>query len=121
MNDMPKQKIILKGIIANKGKVEGKVRIIDADTINDKKLMEEVSKVKKGDILVTTMTRPIFVTAMRKAVAIIAERGGILCHAAMVAREFNLPCIISAKDATRVLKNSQKVLVDANKGIIYEI
>lgn len=116
-----KQKIILKGIPANRGKAIGRVRIVSGDTINDKQLLKELSKVKRGDILVTTMTRPLFVVVMRKIKALITDRGGILCHAAMVAREFNLPCIVNTIRATRVLKNRQKILVDGDKGIVYEV
>jgi pyruvate,water dikinase len=66
------------------------------------------------------MTRPLYVACMRKIRAIITDRGGILCHAAMVAREFRLPCVVNTKNATKKLKNGQKIIVDANKGIIYE-
>lgn len=116
---MAKQKIFLKGISANIGKVEGRARIISGDTINDSKLLKELTKVKNGEILITEMTRPLFVTVMRKVAGIITDRGGILCHAAMVAREFNLPCIVNTRNATRELKTGQKILLDANKGIIY--
>jgi len=115
------QKIILKGIPANRGRVKGKARIIKGDTINDAELLKHLSEVKQGEILITEMTRPLFVTAMRKVRGIITDRGGILCHAAMVAREFNLPCVVNTREATRKLKNGQKILLDADKGIIYEL
>jgi len=116
---MAKQKILLKGIPANIGKVEGKARIISGDTINDSKLLKELSKVKRSEILITEMTRPLFVIVMRKVAGIITDRGGILCHAAMVAREFNLPCVVNTGNATMKLKTGQKILLDADKGIIY--
>jgi len=114
---MPKKKIILKGIPANRGIVRGKVRIIDGDKMQ---LGKELKKVKKGEILVTQMTRPTFVPIMKKVKGVITDRGGILCHAAMVAREFNLPCIVNTKEATKKLKNGQEIILDANKGIVYE-
>ncbi len=116
---MPKQRIILRGIPANSGKAEGKVMVISGDIINDSKLLNELSRVKIGEILVTEMTRPAFVMALRKVSGIITDRGGILSHAAMVAREFNLPCVVNTEKATKILKTGQKILLDADKGIIY--
>jgi len=114
------KKVLLKGISANHGTAIGMVRIIHDDVMNDKLLIGKLSKIKKGEILVTEMTRPLFVNCMRTVSAIITDEGGILCHAAMVSREFDLPCIVNARNATKVLQNGQKISVDANKGIIYE-
>lgn len=72
----------------------------------------------EGTILVTSMTRPEFVPLMRKAVAIITDEGGITCHAAIVSRELNIPCIIGTKHATKILKNGSTIHLDVNKGII---
>ena len=113
------ERILLRGTPACRGKIQGPVRIVSGDTINDEVLMKNLLEVQKGEILVTEMTRPLFVVAMHKIVAIVADRGGILCHAAMVSREFNLPCIVGTKKATKILKNGQKILVDAEKGIVY--
>ncbi len=122
MNNKSKsKKIIINGISANKGRVSGLVRIILDDKMgsNDELLTQELYKVKKGEILVTEMTRPLYVICMRKISAIVTDRGGILCHAAMVSREFGLPCVVNTKNATKILKNGQKIVVDADKGIIY--
>ena len=75
-------------------------------------------KISVGDILVSPMTRPDFVPAMKKAVAFITDEGGITCHAAIVAREMKKPCIIGTKIATQLLKDGMEVEVDANKGIV---
>ena len=112
------ENVLLTGRIACTGKVKGKVRIIN-DEPGDELMMKALLKVNKGDILVTQMTRPLFVVAMHKASAIITDRGGMLCHAAMVAREFKIPCIVGTENATRILKDGQEVLVDANRGIVY--
>jgi pyruvate,water dikinase len=56
---------------------------------------------------------------MRKASAIITDQGGILSHAAIVARELKIPCIVGTVDATKKLKNGQIVTVDANKGVVF--
>lgn len=101
---------VLKGRIAYKGKVVGRVRII--------KNKSQISTFKKGEILVSAMTTPIFLPAMKKASAIITDEGGITCHAAVVAREIKKPCIIGTKIATQVLQNGDLVEVDAERGII---
>ena len=113
------KKIILRGMSANKGVITGKARIV-SDILDDELMAKELYRVKKGEILVAEMTRPLFVICMRKIAAIITDRGGILCHAAMVSREFNIPCIVGTGNATKVLKNGQEILADANKGIIYD-
>lgn len=74
-----------------------------------------------GSILVTTMTEPDFVPAMKKALAIVTEEGGITCHAAIVSREMGIPCVIGTKIATKVLKDGDMVEVDAEKGIVRKI
>ena len=67
------------------------------------------------------MTTPDFVPAMEKAAAIVTDRGGILCHAAIVSREMSKPCIIGTKIATKVLKDGDLVEVDADKGVVRKI
>lgn len=100
----------MQGTPANPGKVSGRVRIIlDPDLI---------SKVKRGDILVTTQTTPAYVAGMKIAGAIIAEEGGITSHAAIVSRELGVPCVIGVPDVTRVLKDGDQVEVDATKGTV---
>ena len=78
--------------------------------------VREISKMKQGDILVTTMTSPEFVIAMKKASAIVTDQGGLTSHAAIVSRELKIPCIIGTKIATKVLKDGQLVEVNANHG-----
>jgi pyruvate,water dikinase len=64
------------------------------------------------------MTTPNYLIAMKRAVAFVTDEGGITCHAAIVAREMQKPCIIGTKIATQVLKDGDLVEVDANKGIV---
>lgn len=64
------------------------------------------------------MTRPQTIVACKKAAAIITDEGGITCHAAIISREFKIPCIIGTKKATKVLKDGDMVEVDAEKGIV---
>lgn len=108
---MPR-KIILKGTPASIGIATGKVKKIVYPY--------DFSHFDDGDILVTEMTSPLFVHVMKKASAIIADIGGQLCHAAIVAREFGIPCIVNTKNGTAVLENNQLITVDATKGEIYE-
>jgi len=107
---MSQKKILLKGMPASAGKAKGKVKIIlDPEKIN---------KMKEGDILVTEMTNPLFVPAMKKAVAIVTDVGGQLSHAAIVSREFGIPCVVATKKATKTLKDGMEVIVDGSKGLV---
>ncbi|MGC8923819.1 MAG: phosphoenolpyruvate synthase [Candidatus Micrarchaeia archaeon] len=105
-------KILVKGFGATTGASTGKVRIIPSP--------KEIGKVESGDILVTTMTSPDFVPAMRKASAIVTDEGGITSHAAIVSRELGIPCIVGTGNATKVLADGMVVTVDADHGIVYE-
>lgn len=100
----------LKGISAYPGKIFSTVRVISDP--HKKHIFNQ------GDILVTGMTRPEFLPYIRKASAIITDVGGILSHAAIIAREFKIPCIVGTVKATKILKDGQKIKVDATKGTI---
>ena len=101
---------ILIGQIGNKGRAKGFVRII--------KWKKQIGKLQKGEILVSTMTTPDFVPAMKKASAFITDEGGITCHAVIIAREMKKPCIIGTKIATQILKDGDLVEVDADNGVV---
>lgn len=104
--------IILRGLPASPGIAYGKAHVI-----------EDVSKLgefKEGEILVTKMTAPDWVPAMRKARAIITDDGGMTCHAAIVSRELGIPAIVGSKEATRVLRTGMDITVDATKGVVYK-
>ncbi|MBI5530295.1 MAG: hypothetical protein HY918_02230 [Candidatus Doudnabacteria bacterium] len=81
----------------------------------------ESNKMKAGEILITAMTSPDYIHAMRKAAAIITDVGGLMSHAAVVSRELGIPCIVNTKIATKVFKDGDMVEVDANKGIVRKI
>lgn len=103
----------LQGMSAQKGVVRGKVKVVLRTA--------EQQKVKKGDILVMTMTTPDYLSAMQRAAGFVTDEGGITCHAAIVAREMKKPCIIGTKIATKVLKDGDRVEVDAKKGIVRKL
>lgn len=98
------------GMTAFGGKVKGTVKVI--------KSVLELDKVKEGDILVTQMTFPSFISAMSRAKAFVTDEGGITCHAAIVAREMKKPCVIGTKKATTIFNDGDIVEVDADKGIV---
>lgn len=105
-------KLILAGQPASPGIVTGIVNIL--------KSAKEIDKIKRGDILVTDMTTPDFVPAMKKAVAIVTNKGGQTSHAAIVSRELGVPCVVGTKTATSTLKQGRVITVDGAAGQIYE-
>lgn len=114
-----KPKRILSGYAASAGRVRGTVKIIKTLALktNIKKSLESI---KHGDIIVTEMTRPQYLLAIRRSAGIITDLGGNLCHAAIVSREFNIPCVVGTQNATSTLIEGKKVILDGNEGYIYE-
>lgn len=104
-------KPILQGQAASFGIGVGKVVKI--------KSASQINQVKAGDVLVTEMTSPDFVPAMKRAAAIITDKGGQTSHAAIVSRELGIPAVVGAKTATSTLKESQLVSVNGSTGTIY--
>ena len=115
---------ILKGTVVCNGKVnpqhqyigvgvKGRVVIAPSGSIDVSKII-----VSRGDVLVTSMTTPNMAPLVKNAVAVVTDEGGVLCHAAIIARELNKPCIVGTKIATQVLKDGDMVEVDANKGVV---
>lgn len=110
------QKVLLKGLPASPGFASGKVHVIDSP--------KDIRDFKEGEILVTLMTSPDWVPAMKKAKAIITNKGGMTCHAAIVSREMQIPCLVGTaskgKAATETLKTGQEITVDAKDGVVYQ-
>ncbi len=100
----------ITGVVAYKGVVQGTARVVSAENLS--------AEFNAGDILVTDNTDIRFVPLMRKAGAIVTDRGGMLSHASIVARELKVPCIVGAKVATQKIKTGDRVEVDAEKGIV---
>ncbi len=106
----------IKGQVACKGKslkIRGIVKIINGES--------HFTKFLPGEILVTAMTRPEFVPLMRQAKAVITDEGGITCHAAVISRELNVPCLIGTKIATKKLDDGREVEIDLEKGIVKKV
>lgn len=109
-------KVIVKGLPASPGKVSGSVHVIlDPSRIDE---------FKEGEILVTEMTAPDWVPAMKKAKAIVTDSGGMTCHASIVSRELGIPCIVGTKSrgeaATVTIPDGIDVTIDATHGVVYE-
>jgi phosphohistidine swiveling domain-containing protein len=101
---------VVKGNTACRGRVTGRVKVI--------RKLSELGKIEDGDVIVAKMTTPDYVIAMHKAAAIVTDEGGITCHAAIVSREFNIPCIVGTRSATQVLSDGDIVEVDADNGVV---
>ncbi len=104
--------VLVKGLPASPGIGRGVVKYI--------KDVSEINLIEEGDILVTEMTNPDMVPAMKKAAAVVTDEGGRTCHAAIVSRELQIPCVVGAKGATEALKTGMEITVDATRGIVYE-
>ena len=105
--------IVLKGLPASPGVYGGKAKVVLSPE-------EAAKEIQKGDILVTKMTNPDWVPYMRVAGAIVTDEGGMTCHAAIVSRELGIPCIVGAREATKLMKSGETYTVDARSGVIYE-
>jgi pyruvate,water dikinase len=107
-----KGEIILEGIAASPGIGSGKIKIIEN--------LEDLNKLKTGDILVTKMTNPDMVVTMQKAAAIVTDEGGLTAHAAIVSREMGIPAVVGTQEATTRLKEGEIITVDGSTGKIYK-
>ena len=110
------RKVLTKGLPASPGRVSGKAHVILDPAMID--------TFKEGEILVTEMTAPDWVPAMKKAKAIVTDAGGMTCHASIVSRELGIPCIVGTKSrgtrGTTSIADGAEITVDATNGIVYE-
>ncbi len=111
-SDIENREVIVRGLGASPGMAAGTVKII--------KKIDELDKIKNGDIMVTTMTTPDMVPAMKRSNGIITDEGGITCHAAIISRELGIPCVVGTGNATEILKENNKVTIDGKKGLVFE-
>ncbi len=109
-----KGKIITSGAPVGSKIASGVARVIDNPS--------QIKQFKKGEILVTTMTDPDWVPIMKIASAIVANRGGRTCHAAIVSRELGIPCVVGTNDATKKIKTGDKITVacEGESGNVYK-
>lgn len=107
------QQTEVHGRVAFAGKAKGRVCIMNA--------AEDMEKFQEGDIIVSINTNPTLMPVLEKCQAIVTNDGGLICHAAIIARELKKPCIIGTKIATKVFKDGDLVEVDAEKGVVRRI
>lgn len=100
----------VKGMIACKGKVEGRVKVVLK--------RHDIVNMPQGAVLVASMTRPEMVPAMQRAIAIVTDEGGVTSHAAIISRELNTPCVIGTKLATKLFRDGDLVEVNAETGVV---
>jgi pyruvate,water dikinase len=100
--------VLIQGLPAVPGAASGVVRILDYVT--------DGGRLQDGEVLVAKMTNPDWLPTMRRASALVTDTGGMTCHAAIVARELKVPCIVGARTATRDLTDGMVVTVDGTHG-----
>jgi pyruvate,water dikinase len=104
--------VLVSGLGASPGIASGAVRIVDQ--------LDQLDKVSEGDIIVTEMTTPDMVPAMKRAAGIATDEGGMTSHAAIVSRELGVPAVVGCTDATTTLTDDQRITIDGDKGTVTE-
>lgn len=105
-----KEEFLASGTTACRGSAQGRACVALSK--------KDFPKIQKGDILVTTMTTPDFIEVGHLISGLITDRGGVLCHAAILAREFNIPCVVGCQTATTTIKDGEFIRLDATAGIV---
>jgi len=100
----------VKGLPASPGTYEGRARVIDGP--------DQFARIEKGDVLVTRMTSPSYNVLLPLLGGVVTDRGGLLSHAAIVAREYGLPAVVGTTDATKVIPDNARVRVDGASGVV---
>ncbi|WP_439025490.1 pyruvate, water dikinase [Haloarchaeobius sp. DT45] len=107
-----KQDILVQGLGSSPGVASGNARIV--------RKLDQLDKVGEGDIIVTEMTTPDMVPAMKRAAGIVTDEGGMTSHAAIVSRELGVPAVVGTGNATSMLDDGQLITIDGDKGTIRE-
>lgn len=115
ITDMGDRDIVVRGLPASLGKVQGSCKIILSSNT------QAYSEIKNGEILITDATNPDMTPLMKKVSAIVTDLGSVTCHAAIVCRELKIPCIVGTRNATSVLKEGTLLEVDAYKGLVRKL
>lgn len=109
--DLEEHRVLVRGLAASTGRATGIARVLTHP--------EESARLRDGEVLVAAMTSPDWVPAIRRAAALVTDGGGMTCHAAIVSREFGVPCVVGTRNATSVLRDGETVTVDAKRGEVY--
>ena len=110
---MTNRRELVRGIIACKGRAVGVARVVFRPS--------EIGVFNHGDVLVARTTDPSYTRLMLKASGIVTDFGGVTCHAAIVARELGVPCMVGASTATQAVRDGANVLLDCEEGVLYEL
>ncbi len=102
--------LLVDGLGSSPGRVSGPARLVTR--------LDDLDKVREGDVIVTEMTTPDMVPAMKRAAGIVTDEGGMTSHAAIVSRELGVPAIVGTTNATSVLEDGQQITLDGDKGQI---
>lgn len=105
--------LIAQGIGAGTGTITGRIRVLNSP--------DQLDQLKDGEVLVVQHSHPAWTVGMHRAGAVICEQGGIISHAALVARELGVPCVVAVPNATSLFITGMLVCVDGEKGTIHEI
>jgi pyruvate,water dikinase len=100
----------IKGFAASQGVVEGVARVV--------KSVDEIGRLRQGDILVCQVTNPTWSPIFQKISAAVSDIGGSMSHAAIVAREYGLPAVVGTGTATQKIKDGQRIRVDGGRGVV---
>ena len=104
--------VLVHGLGASPGVVSGAVRIVTK--------LDHLDQVQEGDVLVTEMTMPDMVPAMKRAAGIVTDEGGMTSHAAIISRELGVPAVVGTGTGTRDLRDGQRITIDGDKGTVRE-
>jgi pyruvate, water dikinase len=104
------ERVLLQGLAASHGLASGQVRVLRTPS--------EGESLQSGEVLVAPMTSPDWVPTIRRASALVTDGGGMTCHAAIVARELAVPCVVGARTATTTLRDGEVVTVDGARGVV---
>jgi pyruvate,water dikinase len=103
---------LLQGLAASSGTASGAARILTSPSAG--------KDLQQGEVLVAPMTNPDWVPTIRRAAALVTDGGGITCHAAIVARELGVPCVVGTRTATTTLRDGELITVDGARGLVFE-
>ena len=102
--------VLATGMIVSPGQVTGPVKIVNQSA--------DVKKVGKGDIMVVSQSNPAFAIGVMNAAGLICEKGGLMTHICIVAKELGIPCLTQVKNALQLLEENMTITIDAAKGIV---
>ncbi|ABW16275.1 pyruvate phosphate dikinase PEP/pyruvate-binding [Parafrankia sp. EAN1pec] len=106
----PSDTVLLTGLGGAPGRAAGRVRVLTSPG--------EGAAFATGEVLVAAMTSPDWVPVIRRAAAVVTDSGGVTCHAAIVARELGVPCVVGTSSATSTLRTGDTVVVDGSRGVV---